>query len=207
MEAFALFTEGDFGDAVAGRLATVVPRLRVQSIVMNKASMRSHVSGSAFVGVALWRRYPEEADRLDGVCHEAGIPWSGVMLDGTSLQCGPVIVPGEGPCYTCYRKRRAAHQRFPEREHAIDAAYATDPALGIPGFTPSSVRIAVAALLLDQAERRMAAGRIRSIDLLQGVVEEARVVPVHGCARCGRRWPAGERYVRALIDALAEHPP
>lgn len=202
MQNLALFTEGTFGTAVAGRLAATVSGVQVLPLVARGESFQACISGASFVGVALWRQYADEIDRLDEACAREGISWSGVVLEGTKLRCGPIVKPGDGPCYACYRKRWLTHAAFPDREQALDAAYATNPALGIRGYTPSSVRIAAAALLLDWEQFDQAPGRVRWIDLLQCTVEESRVIRVHGCPRCSPQNAPGERYVRELIDVF-----
>jgi bacteriocin biosynthesis cyclodehydratase domain-containing protein len=202
MENLTLFSAGAFGAAVARQIAATAPAVKVLPLVAPNESLQTRVRGAAFVAVALWRRYPDELDRLDEACAQEGIPWSGVVLEGTKIRCGPVVKRGQGPCYACYRKRWLAHTALPEREEELDAVYAGNPDVGNGGFTTSSVRIAAAALLLDRAEVENAAGRVRWIDLLQCTVEEARAVRVHGCPRCSRQAAPGERYVRELIDAL-----
>jgi bacteriocin biosynthesis cyclodehydratase domain-containing protein len=202
MQNLTLFSEGVFGAEVAERISKIVPGVRVLPLVASATSFEMEIRGSDFVGVALWRRYLHEADRLDGACAQEGIPWSSVLLEGTYIQCGPLITPGQGPCHACYWKRWLTHAPFAEREQALDSAYAADPGLGIRGFTPSAVRIAAAALLLDREEFKNASGRLRRIDLLHCAVEESRVVRVHGCDRCSHSTKPGERYFRELVDAL-----
>jgi bacteriocin biosynthesis cyclodehydratase domain-containing protein len=204
MENLTLFSAGAFGTAVAGQIAATVPAVNVLALVAPDESLQARVRGAAFVGVALWRRYPDELDRLDEACAQEGIPWSGVVLEGTKIRCGPVVKRGQGPCYACYRRRWLAHTALPDREEALDAVYAGNLDVGIAGFTSSSVRIAAAALLLDRAEVENAGGRVRWIDLLNCTVEESRAVRVHGCPRCSRPAAPGERYVRELIDAFGK---
>ena len=197
-----LFAEGAWGLEVANRVVQLAPSTSVLSLVKSAGSFASLIHSRAFVGVALWRRYPDEEDRLDAACAQEVIAWSGVVLEETHLRCGPVVVPGRGACYACYRKRWMSHAMFPERERAVEEAYANDASLGIRGFTPSSVRIAAAALLLDREEAERAPGRLRLIDLIHCGVEETRVVRVHGCGRCSHPWPPGDRYIRELVNSL-----
>ncbi len=202
MNSFILFSEGSFGDAVAERIAAIVSGVQIMPLIASVDSLESLLHGKDFVGVASWRRYPDELDRLDEACNHARIPWSSVILEGPRIQCGPIIIPGQGPCYACYRNRWLTHLPFPEREQALEAAYASDYKLGLRGFTPSSARIAAAALLLDKKELARGPGRLRLIDLLYGSVEESRVIRIHGCARCSRETEPGKRYVRELVNAL-----
>jgi bacteriocin biosynthesis cyclodehydratase domain-containing protein len=203
VESFSLFWAGAFGAAVARRIGQVVPDVRIFSLLDSAVILDALVSRVAFVGLALWRPYHPEMDRVDDVCARYGIPWSSVVLDGPNVQCGP-LVAGHGPCYKCYRKRRLTHSPYPDREQALDTFYASDPTLGILGFTPSGVQIAAAALLLDREERDNSKGRIRRINLLDCNIEEAQVVRVHGCSRCSHETTPGARYTDNLVAALRE---
>jgi bacteriocin biosynthesis cyclodehydratase domain-containing protein len=197
---FVLFTEGAFGAAVADRLEPRVERLRTAPLIASAGSLDEALAGADFAAAALWRRCPRELDALDAACHRGGVRWTSAILEDTHLRCGPLIEPYGGACHRCYRRRWLTHHPTPEREEALDAAYADAPARGVPGFTPSAVAMAVAAILLDRGES--ATGRLRRFDLLGCSVEETRVVRVHGCSRCSPPRQAGERYVRDLVAAL-----
>jgi bacteriocin biosynthesis cyclodehydratase domain-containing protein len=201
METFTIFSAGPFGAAVAERVNRAVP-VRVLPLVTSAGNFDDLVRGSVFVGAALWRRYPGEIERLDAACARERTPWSSVVLEGTSIRCGPLVTPGRSPCHACYRQRWLSHVQFPERELALDRALSGNPLLGIHGFTPSSVRIAAAALLLDRESLEHGGGRVRRIDLLHCSVEEFRVVRVHGCLNCSDQQSPGDRYVAKLVAAL-----
>ncbi|MGW7133421.1 hypothetical protein ACWGIA_34505 [Streptomyces bobili] len=201
---FVLFTEGRFGRAVAKRLEAQVPDLRVLPLVGASAApdaLDDLLSEASFTAVALWRRYPRELQLLDAACYRQQIGWTSAVLEDSRLRCGPLIMPPLGPCHDCYVARQACHATAPERDSALDSAYADSPSHGSQGFTPSTVGMAAAALLLDRAEASPP-GRLRLIDLLGCTVTETRVLKVHGCERCSVPRPPGERYVRDLIDQL-----
>jgi bacteriocin biosynthesis cyclodehydratase domain-containing protein len=196
--------EGRFGEAVAGRIAERVGDVHAAPLTGSLGRLESLLAGAGFVAVPLWRRYAGECDLLDAACARFGVPWSGVVLEDASLVGGPIVSPGRGACYACYRRRWLAHSAVPEREQVIEQAYARDPSLGVPGFLPSVAAIAAAGLLLDRAEHEIAAGRIRRVDLLRCQVEETRTVRVHGCPRCSLGDEPGRRYVSRLIPALKD---
>lgn len=201
---FVLFAEGRFGRAVADALTARVRALRV--LPLTGSALADAVEGAGFAAAALWRRCPAELEALDDACHRHRVRWTTAVLEDTHLRCGPLVAPRAGPCHLCYRTRWTTHLPAPDREQVLDAAYAQDPERGIPGFTPSAVRVAVAALLLDRDAERDAAGRVRLFDLLSCRMEEARVVRVHGCARCSPRGASPDRYVRELTAALRGRP-
>ncbi len=196
-----IFHAGSFGSAVAARVKGAVPSARLLPLSDSAASFDELVRGAAFVGVALWRRYPTELDQLDEACARNQIPWSSVVLEDTRVRCGPLVTPGRGPCHACYCKRWLTHSPHPRREAALDAVFRSNLRFGIPGFTPSSLRIAAAALLLDR-EDLACGGRVRLIDLLHCNVEETRVVRVHGCPRCSIKRESGDRFATQLSNEL-----
>jgi bacteriocin biosynthesis cyclodehydratase domain-containing protein len=198
-----VLTEGAFGRAVADRIENALPGATQRELRSSIDALPELLGDARFVGLALWRRYPEWADAVDAMCHARHVPWSGVTLDGRWLITGPLVVPGKGPCYGCYRKRWLTHLADPAREQALDEAYAADPDLGCIGFVPSAVSISVSALLLDITEANRIPGRVGKVDLLHCRTQETRVVGVHGCTRCGLPSPRGDRYVRRLRDQLA----
>ena len=198
--------QGRFGAAVADRLAVgVADRSHVLTDALPQ--LETLVGEADFVALALWRRFPAVTEAVDSTCARLGVRWSAATLEGSSLVIGPVVVPGEGPCHSCFRKRWLTHLAHPERETLLDAWYETDAAAGCEGFPPAAVGMAVAALVLDRAEARNAAGRLRYVDLLRATTEETRVVRVHGCPRCGAPEPEGRRYVDHLREALAKAAP
>lgn len=205
MGGLVLFSEGKFGRAVAERLRVTSPGVMALPLLASLGALDELVAQASFVGVALWRPYPQAMHALDKACARHGVAWSSVTLEGKFLTMGPLVVPGGGACYLCYAKRRATHWAQPDREQALDAAYRSDLESGCEGFPPGSVTIAATALRLDRADTNTGAGRVRTLDLLHCVIEETRVVRVHDCERCGQPLQPlqrGERYVRHLRAAL-----
>ena len=162
--------------------------------------------GSDSVAVALWRPYVGVCERVDDICHRHGIRWSLAQIVGDKLHCGPLIVPGKGPCYRCYRKRYLSHHSAPEREMALCRAYERGPHTGVPGYIYPMVVTAAFALGSDLAAEEDEAGRLRVVDLLGGGVVEVSVLGVHGCSQCGepRGGTVGARYVDKLVPAIKE---
>lgn len=198
--------EGRFGAAVADRLAAGGAD-RSHALTDALPRLETLVSEAGFVALALWRRFPAATEAVDSTCARLGVPWSAATLEGSCLVIGPVVVPGEGPCHACFRKRWLTHVPHPERETLLDAWYETDATAGCEGFPPAAVGMAAAALAFDRTETGNAAGRLRYVDLLRATTDETRVVRVHGCPRCGTPASAGRRYVDHLREALAKAAP
>jgi bacteriocin biosynthesis cyclodehydratase domain-containing protein len=204
MSDILLFVEGAFGHAVASAMAQRVPNLVTLPLTASRDELETLVVGAQFVAVATWRPYEAACQAVDAACHRHDRMWSRAVLESTILVTGPLIGP-TGPCYTCYRKRRASHSATPERDRALDNLYATDAAVGVAGFLPSVATMASASLLLDRKQSPGAAGRMRFHDLINCEVEETRVVRIHGCERCsGTSGPTTDRYVSRLVPAVKE---
>lgn len=200
-----IFTEGRFGAAVRDLLLGSCAQSTVHPFHESIDRLEDLISGAAFVAVALWRQYERECQLLDQVCFRLGVRWSAVYLSESKLYCGPLVVPGNGPCYSCFRRRYLTHSVAPEREQALLRAYANDPNLGPPGFVPAMAGLAASALLSDFQADTAAAGRLRVVELTTGGILDTRIVPVHGCARCSQSTALpGQRTVNQLIPAIEE---
>ncbi|GEM_PF-5325459 len=114
-------------------------------------------------------------------------PWLLVSLQGAWARVGPLFVPGETACWSCYRARLASHRAHPEAERAWSVL---DRPLGAsgPGRHAAAV-VALAAGEIARFTRRHApplvAGRVFVVDLetLEGGSEAVWAVP--GCPDCG----------------------
>jgi bacteriocin biosynthesis cyclodehydratase domain-containing protein len=198
-----VLTAGAFGAKVGERLARL-QSAEVVPLPHDPAQLREIVFRANFVAVASWRPYVATFELIDDLCFEARTPWSLAEVHAQRLSCGPLVRPGDGACYHCYRQRTLSHHKSPEWELALRAAYENDPDLGPRGFLGPMVEIAAQALAADAAASAADAGRMRLVDLLNGAVLESAVLGVHECRRCRPRGdaPAGERFVRALVPHL-----
>jgi bacteriocin biosynthesis cyclodehydratase domain-containing protein len=210
MKPVLVLTAGEFGHVAGRRLAALLQadgcEVRREALVASLAALPSLVAQAAAVAVMAWRPYADAFRRIDDACHEAGTPWTLAEWHGTRLTCGPVVVPGQGPCYHCYQRRWASHHPAPERELVIERAYARDPALGLPGYIGPLVEVAAAAAHEALREPVRHAGRLRLLDVLTGAVQETAVLGIHACPRCGLRHagPPGHRFVERLQPAVEE---
>jgi len=208
MKPLLILSAGAFGQAVAQcaaeRLQARGQATHLAPLPATQAEVAALVAQAGALALATWRPYPEQARWIDDACHAHGVAWSQVELHGTRLSCGPVVVPGQGPCHHCFQRRWASHHPAPERELVLQRAYARDPAMGLQGFIEPLVQIGASALLEDLDGRP--AGRLRLLDVLTGAVQETAVLGVHACPRCGLRHegPAGTRFVHHLAPAIEE---
>ncbi len=200
-----ILTEGPFGQAVADnltqRINSNVYRL---TDVMNNLEML--VKDVDFVAVALWRLYDRECDRLDQICNDVKVPWSCVYLMDGTLWSGPLVIPGFGPCYRCFRRRYLTHANGADREIGLMRAYMKNPDWGPSGFLSPMVWMAASILMTDAQVKTEQAGKIRRIDFFDGSVVDTKVIAVHNCVRC--RPQASDdrqnRFVEHLLPGIQE---
>ncbi|WP_147681442.1 TOMM precursor leader peptide-binding protein [Actinomyces ruminicola] len=174
---------GEFGRRVVDLLDTSHARLHDATGPVYTASLPY---ASRIISVWSGHR-PEDRDRIDSVAFARAVPAVGVELLPTSLECGPVVVPGRTACYGCYRRRLQQHQ---ERTVSLMRAGAKLPA----GFSGGEVAIAVGFIgqALSDMERRDAGtalgGEVRVFDLIRGDLHKYETVAVDRCERCGSRY-------------------
>lgn len=196
---------GSFGAAVADRLAPDLPGARIErrtddrSLPMHWPPARMHL-------LLTWRETPALAERLDRAAHQWRVPWLPVVLEHPRLRVGPLVVPGRGPCYRCFRGRSAQHDPRPDITRALHAHFDAAPEDGPRGYLPAHTSIAAGLTRevlqrVDDDDGVADAGTVRWIDLLSGRPGRADVVAVHGCGRCARRRnPAERTHIRLTAD-------
>lgn len=195
-----VLTAGAFGTRVGERIAALRDA-RVHPLPHERAALEPLVADADFVAVAAWRPYVPTFLLIDELCFAAGVRWSLAEIHAERVGCGPLVWPGKGPCYQCYRRRWLSHHKAPDRELVLQRAYDTRPALGPAGFTAPMVEIAAQALVADSEADVSRAGHFRHVDLLTAAVLESRVIGIHECPRCRpmAEAPPGARFVRELV--------
>lgn len=198
-----VMTAGRFGAQVGERLAQLCGA-EVVELSHDREQLRSLVQRASFIAVATWRPYVHSCSLIDELCFEARVPWSLAEVHSQRLTCGPLVRPGDGACYHCYRQRWLSHHKSPEREQVLEGAYRRDPELGPPGFIGPMVEIAAQALADDAAAGVPEAGRLRLVDVLSGAVLESGVIGIHECPRCRPHSYSrpGERFVNHLVPEI-----
>lgn len=198
---------GGFGQAVAQKLAAeydtriAAPEETADSSRWHRA--RVHV-------VAAWRETPSLFDLADSYAFITGRPWLPITLDAASLRVGPLVTGKEGPCYRCFLGRQYQHRRLREMDRRLFSRYDTDLTCGVAGFLAAHVSLAASAAgfaITAAADGSASAerGRVRRFTLLSPQVSVFTVIPVHGCARCGRQQP--DATWAALAQDMLRLPP
>lgn len=200
---------GPFGRAVAARLATTLGGAAVQELEGDRPVPMTWPVADVHV-LAASREVPALAAVLDDSAFRWRVPWLPVVFEHPHLRVGPVLVPGRGPCYHCFRGRLAQHGSAPELTQALEQHLGPDDA-GPGGFLPAHVTFAAGAAQAALAALRADggsddAGQVRWLNVVTARLGHARVTGVHGCRRCGRRHDERQRSharLEADLESLA----
>ncbi|MEU3568945.1 TOMM precursor leader peptide-binding protein [Kitasatospora sp. NPDC036755] len=182
---------GDFGTAVAERLRRDHDGVVVTSDREGPQQFSARWPRADVRVLASWREAPAVAEALDARSAAWGTPWLPVVAEHPRLRIGPLVVPGKGACYRCFRRRRSQHERDSALTAALHAHYDAHAEAGPGGFLPQHAVLAAGAALdllrrLEHDAGDKDAGTIRHWHLLEQHLAAARVVGVHGCDRCRR---------------------
>jgi bacteriocin biosynthesis cyclodehydratase domain-containing protein len=139
-----------------------------------------------------------EASTLDDInltCLKKGTPWLPVDLySGSFCSLGPLVIPGSGPCYECYRSRVRSNiganadaydefLTFQRRERINVSHY---------GMLPSGIDISFgfvcleALKLITQFHTPACLGHNVIVNLLTLDVQRHRVLQIPRCSACSR---------------------
>lgn len=201
--ALPVIATGAFGERVGRLLAETRPGTKVLS-VSRLAYAFSEFRGP--VVLASWRPELALCEEIDALAHDTERPWLPVVLETAAVRVGPLIRPPYAPCFRCYRLRRSQHDLQARTTSLLTGRYDRDPHCGPGGFLPHHAR-AAAAVVAAYADGAPGTGpgRVSTVRLRRWDVEAHRVVPCHGCTRCGDRGAANPELnrLRAVLPALS----
>jgi bacteriocin biosynthesis cyclodehydratase domain-containing protein len=151
------------------------------------------LSGHDCVALAVDRPYPLLADRLDAACYASGVPWCGATMLAHVAEVGPMVIPGETPCYGCWARRRAAQAEDPALADLIEEMGCRSKGRWFEGELPALTRQAAALLVFEVLQ--LVKGRDTPppngmgdywrLDALTGENTRHLYASVSQCARCG----------------------
>ncbi|MER6014545.1 TOMM precursor leader peptide-binding protein [Streptomyces bluensis] len=201
--AFPVIATGAFGERVGRLLAETRPGIEVLSVSELRYAFDEFTGP---VVLAAWRPEPALCEEIDALAHDVGRSWLPVVLETAVVRVGPLVRPPYAPCFGCYRRRRSQHDLQARTTSLLTDRYDRDPHCGPGGFLPHHARAAgsVAAAYVDGAPGT-GTGLVSTVRLREWGVEAHRVVPCHGCTRCGVRG-APDTGLERLRAVLPAHP-
>jgi ribosomal protein S12 methylthiotransferase accessory factor len=164
------------------------------------------VAGHDCVALAVDRPYPLIAERLDAACYASGVPWCSATLLAHVAEIGPMVIPGQTPCYLCWTRRRAAQAEDLDLVHLVDQMGRRSQGSWFVGELPALNRQAAALLafeVLQLVQGRgtpppVGMGDYWRLDALTGESTRHLYAPVGLCERCrAAQGPCeGDRHLR-----------
>jgi adenylyltransferase/sulfurtransferase len=122
----AVFDRQDIGsmraDALGRKVLSVAPEATCLALTAQSHTeddLARVVSGSHFVVCSVDAGLSSLLYQLNRVCHANRIPWTSAAVSGFEGILGPTVLPGQTPCYLCYRMRAVACAESPEDEFAF----------------------------------------------------------------------------------------
>ncbi len=206
---------GEFGERVAGFLSGWLPEAEEYKVADGLAAAFS--AASAAVALALWRPEPDLCELADELSFQYQIAWLPVIMEHPVIRVGPLVDPAAGPCFRCYSRRRAQHDRQPWITATLYAGYRRDQAWGSGGYLPHQARMASAVALKALADHAIAPasrrdddrlGEVATIGLMAGGLTVNPVIACHNCDRCtpaqvGAAQPAARlNWIRELVTGV-----
>ena len=132
---------------------------------------------------------------VNRACLKAHVPAVYVALEGAFAYVGPLVLPGEGPCYLCWRMRALAcaddFELAMAREEALDARRAPLRRPLLPGLAATVdglVAREVLALTTSALQPELA-GHVVVLDQVKGTRQAHPVVPRPDCPACRKKAP------------------
>jgi bacteriocin biosynthesis cyclodehydratase domain-containing protein len=154
--------------------------------------------------IAAWRPVPAICARLDQISFGSGCSLIPVVIDGTVLQIGPVIVPLRGGCWACWVKRSNQHTPRSTEQFALASYYASHPEQGPAGYLHPFAALAAAKLsqIIDDIDAaKNIGGYAWRIDVITRAITVTIMAGVHDCPQCGLKRPEQRR----SFDEMAIH--
>jgi bacteriocin biosynthesis cyclodehydratase domain-containing protein len=184
---------GEFGMRVAGFMSDWLPESQKFDPV-NGISAAFSARADAVV-LALWRPEPELCALADTLSFRHLVPWLPVVMEHPVIRIGPFVESRTGPCYGCYARRKAQHDRQPWITAALVAGHRRDRDCGPRGYLPHQARMAAAVALetlkagitsAPQRNNRPLEGpMVTTIGLVDGGMQANPVIAGHNCVQCG----------------------
>jgi bacteriocin biosynthesis cyclodehydratase domain-containing protein len=196
-----IYAIGPFGGAVAKYLRT----FRNDTVDGLSSSAERIRPQSRINLVASWRPIMELCEALSRESYERSCPFVPLIVESRIMRLGPVVVPGEGSCWSCWIARCRQHEHRPDRSLGLSHFYAANPLCGPTGYLEPYAMMAAVRLsqTIDRLDRGgVIGGTIWEIDMMTRVISTHVVVGVHNCRYCGLHRESSTRTIADLKQRL-----
>ena len=184
------------------------------SFAFAREPIMSLVADSHLVITALDPRLSAARTWVNAASLESGVPSLHVSVNGTCCDVGPLVMPGEGPCFVCWRMRAIACRDDFAVAMALEEALDADRQLpdeprpvlpGIPLWTGGIAGHEALAVTLGIAQPRLA-GHVLRLDGINMTDQLHPVVQRPDCPACRKKAPPPRGTVATLADLLTVTP-
>lgn len=193
------------GEALSPRVGRLNDQVRAESTPWSPgqpaAELRALVEGASLVVLCPDAFHPRDYAAVNEACLAAGVPWINRRVLGFEVTVGPLVLPGEGPCYTCFDLRLLGNLLDAGERQKLHG-YLDGGALQT-GALPVACGV---ELLVGEVVKRLSGFRAPStlghVVFLSPAGGDARRRPllrIPRCPACGR----GARQPRPTIDPWA----
>lgn len=133
---------------------------------------------------------------VNKACLDTGTPALFVSLEGAFGYIGPLVLPGEGPCYLCWRMRALScaddFDVAMAREESRDRSRASSGRPLLPGLRETASAIALREIMAvtTSALAPQLPGTVLVVDQLELKTTSHPVIPRPDCPACRKKAPA-----------------
>jgi bacteriocin biosynthesis cyclodehydratase domain-containing protein len=163
-------------------------------------------SDTSIYMIAAGRVQPTLFAAIENLSYKCKVPFIPLYFDSTWLRIGPAIVPGAGPCWSCWTLRSSQHSKTTPYRHALYRYYEQAEATDAPLYLDPFILLGAAKLALmkqEYSDGTLVPGKLWQIDVTTLKTDTCQLIGVHGCPRCGSRGNEQTRSIRHLTTALA----
>jgi bacteriocin biosynthesis cyclodehydratase domain-containing protein len=201
-----LICVGPFATAVKQELLGMRNDITATEVVDDTFPLPSSWPISRLHVLVSWRPVPTLCELLNQISFEQRRPFLPVIQDLTALRLGPIVKPGEGPCWHCWMTRLRQHSGWTKERTSLLQYYATHPAAGPQGFLQPYVMMTAARIaqtINDFDSSEAVPGFVWQVDMLTRQIITSTVVGVHDCSWCGLGRPKKTRSVEGFLQQLS----
>lgn len=201
-----LLLRGAFAKAVAEYLSKFRSGV-IESVVEDDAGSGPENWPSARISIVVASRpSPDLCSLLDTLSHKWQRPFVSVEVNSSTLSVGPIVIPGEGSCWGCWRLRHLQHSAAPKAEWDLWDYYASHLSAGPKGYLEPFALMAATQItstidLLDSF--RAKPGYVWQIDMLTRRICTGTAIGAHDCPLCGLQRHAQNRTYDRMQNDLS----